>query len=318
MAQGLIYTRVGNPIGQAEVGLCLGTPVATLKPLIDRAAHAMTELEMLDAAYTLRRLGLAAQLAWRAGDTASAREAVLAGCAAAARLRYCGFWAHEGFAGLALVAAALRRAERAAGARATSLDAPWLELQAAIARHARRFPPARTLHLLVRSQPAAARGRAALARPQLERACVRPRYRACASTWHAAAKHCMRWHRATAGHRGHSACATRWQGRGGSDARGLPWTWRADRVTRYPGSRNDVVVAAQPAGRISTWASSRIARFRFWASWPCCPVASVPRGWCRESSRCLDSPAWRHWRHWPGRRPCCRSFDRLRAACWDW
>ena len=144
--------------------------MATLKPSLDRAAHAMTELEMLDAAYTLRRLSLAAQLAWRAGDTASAREAVLAGCAAAARLRYCGFWAHEGFAGLALVAAALRRAERAVGARATSLDAPWLELQAAIARHARRFPPARTLHLPVRSQTAAARRRAALARPLLERA----------------------------------------------------------------------------------------------------------------------------------------------------
>ncbi len=162
--------RAWGPIGQAEVGLCLGTPVATLQPLLDRAAHAMTELEMLDAAYTLRRLGLAAQLAWRAGDTASAREAVLAGCAAAARLRYCGFWAHEGFAGLALVAAALRRAERAAGARSTPLDAPWLELQAAIARHARRFPPARSLHLLVRSQTAVARGRAALARTLLERA----------------------------------------------------------------------------------------------------------------------------------------------------
>jgi hypothetical protein len=143
--------RTWGPIGQAEVGLCLGESVTVLQPLLARAARAMTELEMLDAAYTLRRLGLAAQLAWRAGDAPAAREAVLAGCAAAARLRHCGFWAHEGYAGLALVAAALHQAERAAGATASPLDAAWRDLQAAIARHERRFPPARALHLLVQA-----------------------------------------------------------------------------------------------------------------------------------------------------------------------
>jgi hypothetical protein len=181
--------------------------VATLKPSLDRAAHAMTELEMLDAAYTLRRLGLAGS---SPGAPATPRRHARPCLPAVRRRRDCGTAA----SGRMKVSPVWRWSPQrcggrtSRGARATSLDA-HVELQAAIARHARRFPP--RAHAAPAGAFAAGRG----ARPrrvgstQLERACVRPRHRACASTWHAAAKHCMRWHRATAGHRGHSGLVAR-------------------------------------------------------------------------------------------------------------
>lgn len=133
--------RAWGPIGQAETALCLGRlDDATLQRLLERATRVTTAMEDYDAAYTLRRLGLAARLAWRRGDAESAREAVLAGCAAAARLRHCGFWAHEGYAGLGDTLLALRRHERQAGGALPPLDAAWAGLEPALACHVRRFP----------------------------------------------------------------------------------------------------------------------------------------------------------------------------------
>lgn len=97
----------------------------------------MIEMEDVDAAYTLRRQALAARLAWRLGDVDVSPEAVLAGCAAAARLRHCGFRAHEGYAGLGDTLLALRRHERERGGAVPPLDQAWSRLQPALAAHVR-------------------------------------------------------------------------------------------------------------------------------------------------------------------------------------
>ena len=162
-----------GPVGQAEVALYLGQlDNAALQRLFDRAARVMTEMEDVDAAYTLRRQALAARLAWRRGDIHASREAVLAGCAAAARLRHCGFWAHEGYAGLGDTLLALRRHERERGGAVPPLDQAWTLLQPALAAHVRRFPPARTLQARLRGEWARDEGRLAEAESALLRAIV--------------------------------------------------------------------------------------------------------------------------------------------------
>lgn len=133
--------RAWGPFGQAESALCLGSlPLESLQQLADTASHWLTEMENIDAAYALRRFGLTARLALRTGDLDRAREAVLVGAAAADRARECGFWAHEGFAGLGEALLSLRRHERETGGALPPLDAAWSRLEPALARHARRFP----------------------------------------------------------------------------------------------------------------------------------------------------------------------------------
>ena len=160
-----------GPVGQAEAALYLGNlDDAGLQRLLDRAAHVMTEMENVDAAYTLRRQALAARLAWRRGDVHAAREAVLAGCAAAARLRHCGFWAHEGYAGLGDTLLALRRQERDGGGALSPLNKAWDRLQPALDAHVHRFPPARALQARLRGEWTRDEGRPADAESALLRA----------------------------------------------------------------------------------------------------------------------------------------------------
>jgi hypothetical protein len=158
-----------GPLGLVEVGLCLGEPAKALQTLFEQGSRAMTEVENTDAGYTVRRLGLAARLAWRRDDRAAAREAVLAGVAATQRMAYCGFWAHEGFAGLGDTLLALRRDERAAGAGSTPLELAWSPLDAALRKHVRHFPPGAALLLRLRGERARDDGRRDAA-SQLERA----------------------------------------------------------------------------------------------------------------------------------------------------
>jgi DNA-binding SARP family transcriptional activator len=160
-----------GPIGQTEAALYLGQLDDTaLQRLFERASQVMTEMENVDAAYTLRRQALAAQLAWRRGDVHASREAVLAGCAAAARLRHCGFWAHVGYAGLGDTLLALRRHERERGGTVPPLDHAWALLQPALAAHVGRFPPARALQARLRGEWARDEGQLAEAESALHRA----------------------------------------------------------------------------------------------------------------------------------------------------
>lgn len=160
-----------GPMGQAESALVLGQlDTAALERLFERASQVMTEMEDVDAAYTLNRQGVAARLAWRRGDVHTAREAVLAGCAAAARLRHCGFWAHEGYAGLGDMLLALRRHERERGGVMPPLDQAWALLLPALATHAGRFPPARALQARLSGEWARDEGRLAVAESALLRA----------------------------------------------------------------------------------------------------------------------------------------------------
>lgn len=160
-----------GPIGQAEAALYLEQLDDTvLQRLFERATQVMTEMEDVDAAYTLRRQALSARLAWRRGDVHASRDAVLAGCAAAARLRHCGFWAHEGYAGLGDTLLALRRHERERGGAVPPLDQAWALLQPALAAHVGRFPPARALQQRLRGEWAREEGRPAEAEAALQRA----------------------------------------------------------------------------------------------------------------------------------------------------
>ena len=158
-------------MGQAETALALGQlDTAALQRLYERASRVMTEMEDVDAAYTLNRQALAARLAWRRGDVHASREAVLAGCAAAARLRHCGFWAHVGYAGLGDTLLALRRHERERGGAVPPLDQAWAMLRPALAAHVRRFPPARALQARLSGEWARDEGRLAEAESTLLRA----------------------------------------------------------------------------------------------------------------------------------------------------
>jgi DNA-binding SARP family transcriptional activator len=163
--------RAWGPFGQAEVALCQGRlDDATIEALFRRGEVLLTEMESVDAAYTIRRHGLAARLAWRRSDAAAAREAVLAGCAAAARLQHCGFWAHEGYAGIGDTLAALRVQETRLGGAPALLDRAWRTLDTALAAHVRRFPPANALHERLAGIHAMAAGEGSVATARLERA----------------------------------------------------------------------------------------------------------------------------------------------------
>lgn len=163
--------RSFGPFGLAEVGMCLDhVSLAELRELADTGGHWITEMENMDSAYTLRRLGLLARLAWRADDVTQAREAVLAGIAAAGRFRRCGFWAHEGYAGIGEGLLLLRRHEREVGGPLPPLDRAWATLQRALEGHVRRFPPARAMGYRLQGQALLEQGRPTAARQYLARA----------------------------------------------------------------------------------------------------------------------------------------------------
>jgi hypothetical protein len=162
--------RAWGPIGLCEVMLCLeAADDALLQRLYQRAADVMTEMENIDAAYTLRRLGLAARLAWRAGDADAAVAVVRAGVAAARRMR-AGYWAHEGIAGLADTLLALLAATPWGTAPAHVLETTWDELQRPLRQHAQRMRNASALVWRLLGQRALLRGDRAGGISLLERA----------------------------------------------------------------------------------------------------------------------------------------------------
>jgi hypothetical protein len=157
--------RAWAPIGLVEVGLWLGTvdDDAGLQADYDRAAAVMTAMENVDAAYTLRRLALAARLAWRRGDALSAWAAVQAGVLAARRMQI-GWWAHLAYAGLGDTLLALHGHEQRGGGVLKPFAQAWRLFEPALAQHVRRFPPAAALqsrllgaHDFVLGRPAHAR-----------------------------------------------------------------------------------------------------------------------------------------------------------------
>jgi DNA-binding SARP family transcriptional activator len=163
--------RAWGPLGQCEVGLCLaGTDEALLQRLLERSTQLLSEMENVDAAYVLRRHGVAARLAWRRGDIALAREAVRAGAAAGARTRLFGFWAHEGLASLGDVLGLLRGQLPTRQEPTGPLDAAWASLTLALDAHVRRFPPAASMRARVVGMQAVAEKRADAGRRLLEQA----------------------------------------------------------------------------------------------------------------------------------------------------
>lgn len=151
-----------GPMGEVEVGLALGTQEpASLLRLLEDSRQIMSEIENVDAAYTLRWFGLRARIAWRQGDVEALREAVMAGAAACQRIRFCGFWAHEGFAGIGEGLLRLRRHERGTGGAVDPLLASWAAFRRPLRAHCRRFTPGRILWYYLAGLHAAEAGRLA-------------------------------------------------------------------------------------------------------------------------------------------------------------
>lgn len=161
--------RAWGPVGLVEIGLCLGVDDHTLQRQYRRAADAMTEIENIDAAYTLRRHGLAARLAWRRGDVDAAWAAVRTGVASSARMR-CGWWGHEGYAALGDTLLALQRHAAQRGERTDVADAAWAEFEPALGRQVRLFAPAAILRARLQGQRACLQQRHAEGVPLLQRA----------------------------------------------------------------------------------------------------------------------------------------------------
>lgn len=131
--------RAWGPFGLAEVALCQDeVRLEDVRHWVELGSYWMTEMMNVDAAYGLRRFGLMARLAWREGDDARASDAALGGAAAAARIRHCGFWAHEGLAGIGEVLVLLRRQASGPGQRA--IDEAWARIGVRLAAHGRSFP----------------------------------------------------------------------------------------------------------------------------------------------------------------------------------
>jgi hypothetical protein len=152
--------RFWGPMGEAEAGMALGSMSDDeLRRLLERSRRAMAESENIDSAYTLRWFGLRARLAGRVGDLETLRETTMAGAAAASRIAFCGFWAHEGFAGVGEGLIRLRRRERERGGSVASLAADWQAFRKPLRAHCRRFPPAAGLWHYLHALDAAERDR---------------------------------------------------------------------------------------------------------------------------------------------------------------
>jgi DNA-binding SARP family transcriptional activator/tetratricopeptide (TPR) repeat protein len=163
--------RAWGPFGEAEVALCRGdVREETLRRWVEIGSHWLTELNNTDAAYVLRRAGLVARLEWRRGDTDRARDAVLGGVATAMRIPHCGFWAHEGFAGIGEVLLQLMSLERRTGGVVSPLQAVWRDFDRRLRGHEQGFPAGRALAMRLRGEAAHVDGRAEDARRWLMRA----------------------------------------------------------------------------------------------------------------------------------------------------
>ncbi len=163
--------RFWGPMGEAEAAMALGSMSHDeLRRLFDRSRQAMAESENMDSAYTLRWFGLRARFAIQGGDIEALRETTMAGAAAASRIPFCGFWAHEGFAGVGEGLIRLRRHEGEHGGSVSSLADAWRAFRKPLRAHCRRFPPARGLWHYLHALDAAERDRRAEACEHLRRA----------------------------------------------------------------------------------------------------------------------------------------------------
>ena len=163
--------RFWGPMGEAEAGMALGSiPDEDLRRLLERSRHAMAESENIDSAYTLRWFGLRARLASRTGDIDTLRETTMTGAAAASRIAFCGFWAHEGYGGIGEGLIELRRRERESGGSVSSLTETWRSFRQPLRAHCGRFPPAASLWHYLHAQDAAEGERMAEARRHLHEA----------------------------------------------------------------------------------------------------------------------------------------------------
>jgi hypothetical protein len=129
--------------GMIEMGLHIGChDHAELQSLLDQARRDLTEMQGIDSACTIRWLGLKARLEWHAGRHGDALESALTGASASQRIRHCGFWAHEGFAGIIHVLLHWRARERAEGRSGDAVGQALARAMQAMRAHTRRFPPA--------------------------------------------------------------------------------------------------------------------------------------------------------------------------------
>jgi hypothetical protein len=163
--------RAWGSIGHAEVALCLGTLDApSLEQLLARATRLLSELENMDNAYTLRRLGLAARLAWLRGDVHAARQALQAATAVLARRQRHAFWSHEGLAAIGEGLLRWRTHEQAVGGALPPVEDAWRALDGALGRHAACFPAGSARVHRLRGQAALAQGRRTAGLAALQRA----------------------------------------------------------------------------------------------------------------------------------------------------
>lgn len=113
---------------------------AVLKDL-DRIRHLVPASQLNDPAYYIRLLGLRAEALRRIGEQDAAYREALAGAFAIRDVRYCGFWAHEGFAFVLEVLISQYKIEREQGQKGFEPLA-WIKLAFKKMRgHCRRFPP---------------------------------------------------------------------------------------------------------------------------------------------------------------------------------
>lgn len=157
-------------IGQAECAWALGRlDDDGMQLLLQRAAQLLTESANIDNAYTLRRLGLVARLAWRRGDVATARDAVASAVASLAHVPRRGFWAHEGYAGVGEGLLAWAAHERSVGGALPPVQRLWATFELSLRGHGRRFPAGRALVLRLQGERALAEGDRDGARAALRR-----------------------------------------------------------------------------------------------------------------------------------------------------
>jgi hypothetical protein len=162
--------RAWGPYGLAEVHICMGRATnEEIRRWFELGSYWMTEMLNVDAAYVLRRIGLMARLALREGDLARARETVLGGADVASRIEHCGFWAHEGLAGMGEVLVHLRREQGEFGSPA-ALEQAWAAFHGRLVRHGRCFPAGAAMVHRLQGEWDLACGRPTPARRHLERA----------------------------------------------------------------------------------------------------------------------------------------------------
>jgi len=224
------YTLHWSLLGIVETALRTGSHSAQqLLGLLEQARREMSDVQTIDSAYVIRWLGLRAAACALAGDQEGIREAAISGASVIERVRICGFWAHEGFGGIAEALIACRERDRALGMSGSALDPALRQAMRGFGRHVKRFPPGRARLHYCRGLLAASDARPAEAANELRKA-VRLADRF--GLRHELARACERLGRLD-----------------DTDAAGA-WLERARRLYEETGARNDLDrMAPQPGGR---------------------------------------------------------------------